>query len=108
MPFQIQTVVTFSDQDVLDLIITGVEGGIGYWSTLHQYTPDEFNTVVSEDCDGSEVVPIRLTKEDCYKGLNLMAQKQPRHFDDFVNDNYDAETGDVFIQFCLLGDVVYG
>lgn len=30
------------------------------------------------------------------------------HFNDFMNENEDAITGDVFIQLCVLGEVVYG
>lgn len=36
------------------------------------------------------------------------------HFDDFssfaeiLDDNADANTGDVFLQCCLFGDVIYG
>lgn len=37
-----------------------------------------------------------------------MAEKWPRHFGNFISENEDAETGDVFIQLALLGDIVYG
>jgi hypothetical protein len=41
-------------------------------------------------------------------GLNTMLKKYPRHFADFLSGDYDAETGDVFLQCCLFGDAVYG
>jgi len=37
-----------------------------------------------------------------------MAEKYPRHFHNFLEENDDAETGDVFIQCCLFGEIVYG
>jgi hypothetical protein len=37
-----------------------------------------------------------------------MAQAYTRHFADFINQNDDAITGDVFLQCCLLGEVLYG
>ena len=38
----------------------------------------------------------------------IMADKFPRHFANILNENDDAETGDVFLQCCLWGDIVYG
>lgn len=32
----------------------------------------------------------------------------PRYFADFIRDNTDAETGDIFLQYCLFGKVIYG
>jgi pimeloyl-ACP methyl ester carboxylesterase len=40
--------------------------------------------------------------------LHLMPQVAPEHWADFLTENEDAETGDVFVQLCLLGEVVYG
>ena len=45
------------------------------------------------------------------RGLQLMADAElcdSRHWADFVNENEDACTGDVFLQLCLFGDVVFG
>jgi hypothetical protein len=49
-----------------------------------------------------------LDFEAVTRGLRLMAEKHPNHYSDFVSERYDSETGDVFIQLCLLGDVLYG
>ena len=46
--------------------------------------------------------------EDVQKGLELMAQKAPRHFADLISENDDAETHDVLMQYIVLGDIVYG
>jgi hypothetical protein len=48
-----------------------------------------------------------LTEEKIIKGLMVMADKYSRHFSDFMNDNQDAETGDVFLQCALFGDIVF-
>lgn len=42
------------------------------------------------------------------RGLAVMAEKYPKHFADFVAENDDAETADVFLQCCLFGEIVYG
>ncbi len=41
-------------------------------------------------------------------GLQTMADKYPNHWHDFINDNEDATTGDVFLQCCLYGEVIFG
>jgi hypothetical protein len=42
------------------------------------------------------------------RGLSIMAEKAPRHFADLLSGNDDAETADVFVQLCTLGEVRYG
>jgi hypothetical protein len=41
-------------------------------------------------------------------GLAVMANGYPRHYADVLTENDDATTGDVFLQCCLFGRVVYG
>lgn len=42
------------------------------------------------------------------KGLTIMARDYPRHWGDFLSQSFDANTGDVFLQCCLFGELVYG
>lgn len=42
------------------------------------------------------------------RGLEAMAEKYPGHFADFMQENDDADTGDVFLQCCLFGEIIYG
>ena len=48
-----------------------------------------------------------LDRESLVIGLKVMAEKYTRHFDNFINENEDAETCDVYLQCCLFGEVVY-
>ena len=41
-------------------------------------------------------------------GLQIMADKYPKHFSDLVQENDDATTADVYLQCCLFGEIVYG
>lgn len=50
----------------------------------------------------------RITREDIEKGMKLFAKKYPSHFSDFLNENDDAITGDVFLQCVVFGEVLYG
>ena len=49
-----------------------------------------------------------LTKENIIKGTQLMIFKSPEHFFDLLNDNMDATTADVWFQYVVLGEIVYG
>ena len=42
------------------------------------------------------------------KGEELMREKAPTHWANLVGENDDAETADVWFQYCVLGDIVYG
>lgn len=51
----------------------------------------------------------RLDMDAIKHGLQRMSIYEPmRHWDAFMDENEDAETGDVFIQLCLFGEVRYG
>lgn len=50
----------------------------------------------------------RLDRKAIQKGLNVMAKKYPRHMEHALSEDYDAETGDVFLQCCLFGGLVFG
>lgn len=117
--------VKFTDERIADLICCAIEGGIGYWSTLTSREPvGEWMTtylaiakgegkIILRELDNNgeidESVPERvLDRAAVDRGLQLMADKYPRHFADFVKENEDADTADVFAQCALLGEIVYG
>ena len=118
-----------SDRRIADLLCGAFEGGSNYWIQSvkavepvqdgkpwdDEYTPSyiraPFSTgghlevYVNED-DFS--VPIRsLNRAALAKGLTLMAEHSARHFNDFLNDADDADAADVFLQYCLFGDVIF-
>lgn len=49
-----------------------------------------------------------LTLDDLKKGFKLFARKGGRHFTDWQNENTDATTANVFLQYCTFGEVRYG
>ena len=49
-----------------------------------------------------------LGEKEILRGLEVMADKYPNHFGDAIAGNDDATTGDVFLQCCVFGDVLYG
>jgi len=120
-----------------DLICEGFEGGVGYWAQIVnydeppelKYTMDKLSgdknphiykhidyplnaggaVYVQEVDSGKDTDTIhRLDYEALMRGLKVMQEKAPRHFANWIAENDDSETGDVFIQCALLGDIVYG
>lgn len=63
---------------------------------------------IKADCDDAIYV---FNLENIQKGLQLMAEGEKadiRHWNDFIEENDDADTADVFMQLALFGEVVYG
>lgn len=89
--------------DVLgyESIVKGVIECTAYNCDSHQ--------VKIKDIESDEAVAIYvLNLAKIKRGLTVMAKKYPKHFADFLTENDDADTADVFLQCALLGEVVYG
>ena len=131
----IKTRVT--DKTLRGLLCSALEGGSNYWYMVEKYefaaglSYDDFREGgrmqdPAEYWHPCEIIPFadgcalvigdkeepgktyRLDKAALHKGIQIMAEKFPRHFADVVNENDDADTGDVYLQCCLFGDVIYG
>lgn len=117
-----------SRQRVSDLLSCALESGTHDWFRIvKRHSPEVFRFRTNQDRviphldyplnDGgclelaeleSPTRMLRLDLEAIRHGLTVMAHAYTRHFADFINENEDAITGDVFLQCCLLGEVVYG
>jgi hypothetical protein len=66
-------------------------------------------SIIITDKEDSSAGEYILNLESIEKGLKLWAASEQygHHWTNFQNDNADAETGDVFLQFCLFGDCIY-
>lgn len=118
-------------QRISDLLCSAFEGGSNYWYQIDKfikpknlsfrtdedqiyrhldYPLNEGGALIISDIEGDLNEPPwkRLDLDAIKKGLQIMAEKYPRHMGDFLNDNDDADTGDVFLQCCLFGDAIYG
>jgi len=63
--------------------------------------------VENDDPDESPNLLI-MDKHSLIRGLKIMAEKYPRHFQDFIREKDDAITGDIYVQCCLLDEAPYG
>jgi len=119
------------------LLCCAMEGGSNYWYFIPKYKkPDNPIAIMNADdphpeiyphidyalqegggiyVDDSQVgeegtleEPFLLDLESIKKGLMVMAEKYPYHFQNFMAENEDADTGDCFLQCCVFGELVYG
>jgi hypothetical protein len=125
---------TFPKRRLMHLLCCALEGGSNYWYKIAKfihpngpveaiaYPAGEQTEVFRHldyplsDAGGALMITdmfgdhglIRLDLPRLLEGLRLMAEKQPRHFGNWRDENEDGDTGDVFLQLCVFGKVVYG
>lgn len=113
-------------KDLADLLVGAFEGGSNYWidhvelkkPDVIEFVYDEshmypcytypFNKggaviIFPEDDDGKSY---SLDLESIERGLKTFMET--RHYADFIGENTDATTSDVFLQHCLFGKEIYG
>ena len=115
------------DERVQDLLCNAFEGGSNYWYQIMAYNfpkgqtkeslkiefphlelPFKGGSLTIKDCDENGPKNYILDITFLCEGMKIMAEKYPIHFADFINENDDSITGDVFLQCCLFGEVIYG
>jgi hypothetical protein len=118
MPLSITKVVKLSENDIDDIIVGAIEGGIGYWGYVSPSSKvgkpaDEptsqwctttllaGGTVFIQDNEEPEVY--ELTLEGLMKGIKWYMEK---HDDDM--DNWDASSYDCIVQYGMFDKVVFG
>lgn len=129
-----QVTIEVNDKRIADLLCSAFEGGSNYWYRIEQYIAPPADNLYKWDTDtvyrrvqypmsvgGALVISDamateqdnvstgRLDRESIARGLQLFAQGfNVQHFGNWMAERDDAETGDVFLQLCLFGEVVYG
>lgn len=118
--FEVETKSTITQQQLNDLLVTAVEGGVGYWSYVRNYRweglddeNEDFSVEVCEFDDetgdetgdyvavkASDFIKVigRLQEFPVYKNMSLES----------ILGDADAVTGDIAMQLLLFGDVIYG
>lgn len=120
------TPVEINSDLIRDSLCLAFEGGSNYWyaelgkgapptedisSVLYSWVyswPTCGGSVTLMDVEGDTGEPLTLDGQAIARGLQSMADKYPRHLHDLLTEDGDAETGDVFLQCCLFGEIVYG
>jgi len=123
---RIQTTINIDDQDIVDVIVTALEGGSNYWYFLPDFNGinnpllyDDSKLALSEkigvavlrhglsikinDIENPEEFLGFINKANIERGLKLYMESQGP-FDAAM----DADEADLFLQYVVLGEIVYG
>jgi len=80
-----------------------------YWHISQIVPLEEGGALLIGDLENPKAEPLRLDRNTIKRGLHIMAEKYPQHWGDALSESQaDAITGDVFLQCCLFGEIVYG
>jgi hypothetical protein len=118
---RVTTEKTFTARQLSSLLCSAFEGGSN-WYVIDRYEGPvehlEFKHTDAPFVEGGAIIVMdeeegddkefRVDIEAIKRGLQIMAEKYPRHYANFVDENDDAITGDVFLQCCTFGEVIYG
>lgn len=114
------------NERIQDLLCAALEGGSNYWYVIKAYNFPKGETKQSLGIEFPHIeLPFKggsltigelegdmpdktLDRESISKGLEIMAEKYPKQFADFLDENEDANTGDAFLQCALYGELVFG
>lgn len=125
MKIKIEKVIDISDQQISDQLCNALEGGSNYWYFLPDLTMLDLDTklplvdrimnalnqgksIPIYDLEDEEIKLGDLNLEGIEKALNLMSTLFPATFDEIVNEDGDADTGDIFLQLAVMGEIVFG
>ena len=123
--------MSISNHRAADLLCSAFEGGSNYWCIIdHVVTPEEEakpwgdeytptyisfpfsdgGAIVLGDIEDDEADLVTLNKKAIKRGIKLLETdpQYAHHYADVLQENDDATTGDVFLQLCVFGDVVFG
>lgn len=99
------------DQELKGVVITAVEGGIGYWARVRRYDPESGTVAIAEDDQKTAAKPgwHKIGPADILRGLQICATKYPHVFAHWHHDQIgDASSADVIVQCAIFGEAVYG
>jgi hypothetical protein len=112
--------VELDDNDVVEIFVTAMEGGIGYWAVadsykwMHLYDEhllpgislgDDYVLAVLSDTEGDDFKDLKLTPFVIRRGVNWVLHHRP----DLINImDIDATAADAIVQAGLFDEIVYG
>ena len=113
--------IEFSGASLWAMLAAAFEGGSNYWIervVVLGMPAEKFSSIADVPFLGGSLEIVvdedpgiqaeLLTKATLERGLKLMPIVVPHHWANFMADTGDAITGDVFLQLCIFGEVVFG
>lgn len=130
----VSVTVKVSKDVIKDLLTGAIEGGSNYWGLFRcdpayesSITPESskeygvfegtyFYPMYSIDHPGyclqvrdvEDAKTYMVSYEDLENGLKVISEKYPRFLSDIIQENWDAETADAFMQCAVFRDIIYG
>jgi hypothetical protein len=84
-----------------------IPGNYYHWSELLPTIPGGA-IMITDKTEEGEQKSYRLDLPALQKGLSVVKHKYPKRYKEIMEDNMDAEDGDVFLQSAVFGEVIYG
>lgn len=115
-------------ENLYDLINTALEGGSNYWYHIKHlpksliYDIDvtnkpfsdavtdyvfDGNTINFYDIETDEFLG-SLTMDGILDAISILKNEYPQYYEDILDEHWDAETADTFLQLAVLGDITFG
>ncbi|OPZ63957.1 MAG: hypothetical protein BWY85_01427 [Firmicutes bacterium ADurb.Bin506] len=114
--------VIYDSEELTDILTTAVEGGIGYWSVITDYTRAEdlgwTSVCLTPDEEGKgDFLPKWVLLDDIQQAIDkIVSERETINVrKDIVEavcsgdpGNIDSEGADVIVQLAMFGKLVYG
>jgi hypothetical protein len=122
--------VTLTAERRQDMLVGALEGGSDYWCRIGHNAISRIGFVAPSDgrttfidrvwrtISANVSIPIHDVEDGTFlgwislkrmdEGERLMQEHQPEHFADILGENDDAITADVWFQYVVLKELVYG
>lgn len=123
--------IELTQDQIKDVIVGALEGGSNYWYYLNNKSVEAIREKVSKEENKylseaitdavfrGAVVPFYdvenpneklgfLSKKSIEVGLQKMLDDEREEIDMVLNGEDDAETSDVILQYCVMGELVFG
>ena len=114
----IESKVELTRQDIDDLVVTALEGGINYWCRKAKVLqcPEPYtyaSDVISRNgslmlYDAESPDKWELTLEKFMKGVKFVCERDKYTNAEDLMDNHDADTADAIVQYALFNEIVFG
>lgn len=117
----------FYKENIHSLLVSAFEGGSNYWYFISESNKDKYNCRFDEvafqdggffiigdkeEWDGEKFVnndlTVKVDRAKLEKGFEIFEKNHKKHFADFVSENDDATTADVYLQCVCFGEIIFG
>ena len=116
--YEVKTTTRVPESRIDDLLVTAFEGGSNYWIdevkvknwpagcryASECLTKGSDLTIFHEDCQENNTI----SRADIVPALQKLHDEFPVAFQRVMEEQYDANDADLFMQFLALGEIVYG